>query len=241
LRVEGLGEQPRVYVQQGRATAFVGIPANARVGDYPVTISWPGGEVQGSLEVVHKQFTEDRLVVTEELSQTYYDPRQADEWARLFERRSHSFPRPLWDGSFMQPLDGPLDITTYFGEIRFVNGVETGRHSGMDFGAPEGTPIRAPAPGRVVLAETMIVTGLTITIDHGMNLYTTYYHCSRIDVQPGDWVETGQVIGLVGNTGFSLGPHLHWTATIGNTPVDPWPLIQSSPLGIRAVQPFTPD
>jgi murein DD-endopeptidase MepM/ murein hydrolase activator NlpD len=241
VRVEGLDEQPKTYELSGQPVAFFGFPANARVGSYPITVTWEGGQWQGSVEVVYKKFTEDRLIVTEEQEQTYYDPRQAEEWARVFALRSKSIPRPLWDGPFAVPLGIPLRITTYFGEIRFVNGKETGRHSGMDFGAPEGTPVLAPARGKVMMAEKLIVTGLTVIIDHGMNLYTTYYHMSGFDVKPGDWVKPGQVIGKVGNTGFSLGAHLHWTATIGNTPVNPWPLTEAAPMGVRAPGPATAD
>lgn len=241
VRVDGLEEQPKVYYTEGRASAFVGFPAAARPGSYPVTIAWPGGQWEGAFEVVRKAFTEDRLVVTEQQQAIYYDPRQAEEWRRVFALRSTSQVQPLWTGPFRAPLDGDLKITTYFGEIRFVNGKETGRHSGMDFGAPTGTPILAPAPGRVILAEKLIVTGWTIIIDHGYNLFTTYYHCDSLDVKPGDEVTTGDIIGRVGNTGFSTGPHLHWTATIGNTPVNPWPLTESAPMGIRAPHPFLPE
>ncbi|HWI53483.1 MAG TPA: M23 family metallopeptidase [Symbiobacteriaceae bacterium] len=239
VRVQGLDEQPRVFRLEGRPIAFAGFPANARVGTYPVTVTWSGGKIESALEVVYKKFTEDRLTVTAEQESTYYDPRQADEWARVFALRSRSWSRPLWDGPFRVPLHGKLDISTYFGQIRFVNGTETGRHSGMDFEADEGTPVLAPARGRVLMTEKLIVSGNTIILDHGLNLYTTYYHLSAYDVKPGDWVEPGQIIGRVGNTGFSLGPHLHWTATIGNTPVDPWPLTESSPLGVQSQSPET--
>ncbi|MFZ5814626.1 MAG: M23 family metallopeptidase [Bacillota bacterium] len=240
VAVEGLQEQPRPFRREGRPVAFLGFPANARPGSYPVRVTWPGGAWEGSVEVLPKRFTEDRLVVTEEQRQLYYDPRQQEEWKRVFQLRSITEPHPLWSGPFRPPLEGELKVTTYFGEIRFVNGVETGRHSGMDFGAPTGTPILAPARGRVVLAEPLIVTGWTIIIDHGMNLFTTYYHCDRVDVKPGDWVEPGQAIGTVGNTGFSTGPHLHWTATIGNTPVNPWPLTEGvlEVLPLRERQPW---
>lgn len=240
VKVGGLDQQPWVFRLHGRPIAFVGFPANARVGRYPITVTWPGGQAETALEVVPKKFTEDRLVVTEEQEATYYDPRQAEEWARVFALRSQSWPAPLWDGPFRNPLEGDLKITTYFGEIRFVNGKETGRHSGMDFGADEGTPIVAPARGRVLMTEKLIVSGHTIILDHGMSLYTTYYHLSAYDVKPGDWVEPGQVIGRVGNTGFSLGAHLHWTATIGNVPVDPWPLTEAAPLGFVRPSPATP-
>lgn len=232
VAVEGLPEQPRLYFLGGKPTAFIGIPADALPGEYPVRVTWADGEWTGSLTVAARQFTEDWLQVTEEQEDLYYDPRQAEEWRRVFEARSRSADHALWRGAFRPPLDGELQITTHFGEIRFVNGVETGRHSGMDFAADTGTPILAPSRGRVVLAEPLIVTGWTIILDHGLNLFTAYYHCDRVDVLPGEQVEPGQQIGVVGSTGFSTGPHLHWTATIGNTPVDPWPLTLSSPLGI---------
>lgn len=232
IAVEGLKEQPRLYWQEERLVAFVGFPAAARPGRYPLTLTWADGAWEGEIEVVKKGFTEDRLVVTEEQTEIYYDPRQEADWAKVYSVRATSAPRPLWRGPFQKPLPGDLRVTTYFGEIRFVNGVETGRHSGMDFGAPTGTPILAPARGKVVLAEHLIVSGWTVILDHGMNLFTAYYHCDRVDVAPGDSVETGDQIGVVGSTGFSTGPHLHWTATIGNTPVDPWPLTQAAPLGV---------
>ncbi|MDF2631280.1 MAG: peptidase family [Symbiobacteriaceae bacterium] len=239
IKVQGLDQQPRVFRLDGRPIAFVGFPANARVGTYPISVTWPGGQAETAIEVVYKQFTEDRLTVTAEQEATYYDPRQAEEWARVFALRATGWPAPLWDGPFRKPLEGDLHITTYFGEIRVVNGTETGRHSGMDFGADEGTPIVAPARGRVLMAEKLIVSGHTIILDHGMGLYTAYYHLSAYDVKPGDWVEPGQRIGRVGNTGFSTGPHLHWTATIGNTPVDPWPLTEAAPLGFVRPSPQT--
>lgn len=241
VSVEGLNEQPKVFRLEGKPVAFIGFPAGAKPGAYPVSATWPGGSWTGEIEVIHKRFTEDRLLVTEAQESVYYDPRQEEQWRKVFRLRSTSEERPLWRGAFRVPLEGDLRVTTYFGEIRFVNGVETGRHSGMDFGAPIGTPILAPARGKVILAENLIVTGWTIIIDHGMNLFTTYYHCERLDALPGDSVEPGDVIGIVGSTGFSTGPHLHWTATIGNTPVDPWPLTLGPVMGVLPLSERLPE
>ena len=221
LHVEGLSEQPKLFLLDRRPTAFIGFPAAARPGIYPVRLTWDGGEWEGAIEVVKKDFTVDRLEVTEEQEELYYDPRQAEQWERLYRLRSTSEPEPLWRDVFLPPLEGELRVTTYFGEIRIVNGVETGRHSGMDFGAPTGTPIYAPARGKVILAEEFIVSGRTIVIDHGLNLFTAYYHCDELHVQPGEWVEAGQQIGTVGSTGFSTGPHLHWTANLNGVFIDP--------------------
>jgi len=232
VQVDGLSGQPQTYLLEGRATALIGFPAAITPGIYPVAVSWDGGEWRGEIEVLRKQFTEDRLVVTQEQQAILYDPRQDAQWRKLFAVRSRSHPSPLWSGPFLWPLAGERRVTTYFGEIRFVNGVESGRHSGIDFGTPTGTPILAPAHGIVVMAELLIVTGWSIIIDHGMNLFTVYYHLDALGVQEGERVRAGQVIGTVGSTGFSTGPHLHWTASIGNTAVDPWPLTEGPVLGI---------
>lgn len=241
VKVDGLSEQPQLFSLFGEPVAFIGVPAAAKPGEYPVEVRWPGGEWTGKLAVVRKKFTEDRLVVTEEQQAIYYDPRQAEEWRRLSLLRRKSHPEPLWRGPFERPLAGDLKITTYFGEIRFVNGIETGRHSGMDFGAPTGTPIMASAHGRVLMAEQLVVTGWTILVDHGLGLFTLYFHCDKVDVRPGDLVRPGQQIGRVGNTGFSTGPHLHWTASIGNVPIDPWPLTRFAPLGLWPVDEVLPE
>jgi len=241
VQIERLSAQPQTYLFEGRAAALIGFPATATPGIYPVTVSWDGGQWRGEIEVIRKAFTEDRLLVTEEQQAIYYDPRQEVEWRKLFTVRSQSHPVPLWSGPFLVPLEGDLRVTTYFGEIRFVNGVETGRHSGIDFGTPTGTPILAPAHGVIVMAELLIVTGWSIVIDHGMNLFTVYYHLDTITVKEGQSIRPGQLIGTVGSTGFSTGPHLHWTASIGNTPIDPWPLTLRPVLGIPKLVESQPD
>lgn len=75
-----------------------------------------------------------------------------------------------------------------------------------------------------MLVDNLVVTGKTIIIDHGFNLFTSYGHLSKTSVDVGDEVAKGQVIGEVGSTGFSTGPHLHFTATVGSTPTNPFPL-----------------
>ena len=94
-------------------------------------------------------------------------------------------------------------------------------HEGMDFSAPIGTPVYATADGRVATASWQGLYGNLIEIDHGFNYLTRYAHLSRIEVQPGQEVHRGDLIGRVGNTGKSTGPHLHYEVLHRGRPVNP--------------------
>lgn len=131
-------------------------------------------------------------------------------------------PDRLWEGAFAFPGPYTKSFPSRFGSRRNYNG--TGYnfyHAGLDFYGGTGTEITAPARGRVVLAEALTVRGKTTILDHGWGVFTAYLHQSEILVSPGDQVETGQTIGLVGATGRVTGPHLHWEIWVGGVPVDP--------------------
>ena len=79
-----------------------------------------------------------------------------------------------------------------------------------------------------MFADFVIMTGNTVVIEHGAGLKTIYMHLSEIDCAEGDIVEQGDIIGLVGSTGYSTGPHLHFEVRIGDQSVSPWPLIDGT-------------
>lgn len=145
-----------------------------------------------------------------------------EEYAKYFTpMRDASIDEKLWDGTFIQPVEGR--ISTEFGEMRYVNGSLTSyRHSGIDIAAPTGTEIVAPNSGYVKLSRSLILTGETIVIDHGYGIFSIYFHMDSRSVMAGDSVEKGQLIGTVGTTGFSTGPHLHWTMSHYKTNLSPW-------------------
>lgn len=127
-----------------------------------------------------------------------------------------------WNGPFEFPGSYIDSFPSRFGSRRNYNGTGYNYyHSGLDFYGGTGTPITAPAPGRIVLAEELKVRGNTTIIDHGWGIFTAYLHQSEFEVAVGDWVEAGQTIGLVGGTGRVTGPHLHWEVWVGGVPVDP--------------------
>src|SRR5260370_36036872 len=105
-------------------------------------------------------------------------------------------PERLWDGNFRIPLDG-VTTGSNFGKRRFLNGNPGSPHSGTDFPAATGTPVHAAQRGRVALAEEVFFSGNTVVPGHGLAIYTFYGHLSEIDVQAGDAVEAGTVLGKV--------------------------------------------
>ena len=133
---------------------------------------------------------------------------------------------PYWTGDFIMPVEGGRVREYDFGKRRHVNGSPTSyRHNGLDIGHDEGVPVMASNNGRVLIADYMIGTGNTVIIEHGFGLKTWYYHMSELNVKTGDMVEKGQIIGKVGSTGFSTGPHLHFSSSINNVYINPITLI----------------
>ena len=94
-------------------------------------------------------------------------------------------------------------------------------HPGQDIAAPRGTPVLAPADGRVVEAGWKNGYGQTVVLDHGNGLTTRYGHLSKVEVEAGQELRRGEELGLVGSTGRSTGPHLHYEVRLGDLPVSP--------------------
>jgi len=124
-----------------------------------------------------------------------------------------------WRDGLIRPADGRE--SGVFGSQRIYNGAPGAPHSGIDIAALAGAPVRAAAGGRVVLADDLFLTGLTVLIDHGLGLVGTYAHLSRIEVAEGQPVAQGTVIGRVGATGLATGPHLHWGISWLDRRLDP--------------------
>jgi len=124
-------------------------------------------------------------------------------------QRPTGLPR-IGDGTFMFPLTIPAVITSLFGwRIHPISGAYS-FHAGTDLGAPQGTPVVAAVDGRVELADFLGGYGLTVVLRHSETQESLYAHLSRVFVRPGERVSQGTVIGLVGSTGNSTGPHLHF-------------------------------
>jgi murein DD-endopeptidase MepM/ murein hydrolase activator NlpD len=124
----------------------------------------------------------------------------------------------LIDGNFVRPRN--TRITSPFGQKRVFNGELQSRHWGVDLAGDVGTPVRVAGRGRIAIARNLYYAGNAIYVDHGMGVFSGYYHLSQMDVSEGDFVERGQVIGRVGATGRVTGPHLHWSFFAGGERLD---------------------
>ena len=120
---------------------------------------------------------------------------------------------------FILPVEGRF--SSPFGLKRFFNNQPRKSHTGLDIAAIEGTPILAPAAGKIANTGDYFFNGNTVFIDHGQGLITMYCHMSSIDVKVGQHVITGERIGRVGQTGRVTGPHLHWGVSLNNVRVEP--------------------
>jgi murein DD-endopeptidase MepM/ murein hydrolase activator NlpD len=134
-------------------------------------------------------------------------------------------PEKYWNGVFLRPNKGQM--TTTYGVRRYYNGkfADDYYHRGLDYAGAAGSAVIAPAAGRVALVGTVSqgfrVHGNVVGIDHGQGVTSIFMHLSRINVKEGDLVKAGQLIGGVGSTGASTGPHLHWGLYVNGQSIDP--------------------
>lgn len=122
--------------------------------------------------------------------------------------------------AFVYPVMGPR-LSSDYGKRRHPIRRATQHHHGIDLAAPAGAPIRAIADGRVMFADPYAGYGKLIVIQHSDGLTSHYGHCSRLSVEPGATVRAGEIIGTVGSTGISTGPHLHFELRKQGSPLNP--------------------
>ena len=115
-------------------------------------------------------------------------------------------------GDFIQGFDWPLKglITGVYGSQRILNDIPKSPHFGIDISVPIGTSVKAPASGIITLTEDLYYSGYTVILNHGLNINSTFLHLSEINVNVGDRIGRGDLIGHSGDTGRSTGPHLDW-------------------------------
>ena len=210
--------------KNGSRWALIGIPTLTDPGQYELQLTTEGytPEVLTSLTILPGRFSTDYIQLSSEVSQLLDPILIQREWVKLNQYWSYLHPQRLWRGPFDFPITKDTEVSSPFGTRRSYNGKPArSYHEGIDFARLAGTPIYAPAAGRVVLAEALTVRGKGVLIDHGWGVVSGYFHLSHIEVEAGQSIESGDLIGQVGSTGLSTGNHLHWEIRVRSVPVDP--------------------
>lgn len=205
----------------GQWIAVVGIPLSVRAGRQHVQVQGRGAV---PFEVRAKEYVAQHIKLKNkrQVSPNPEDLKRIERELDVQLRAYRTFREGVTPSNVI--LDRPVTggrLSSPFGLRRFFNGEERNPHSGLDFAVPTGTPVKAPAAGRVVLVGDYFFNGKTVFVDHGQGFISMFCHLSAIDVRVGDDVARGQLVGKVGATGRATGPHLHWNVSLNDARVDP--------------------
>lgn len=203
--------------------ALVGLPLSTKPGTHTLRLFVVKGQTgTRTFSVTDKHYEEQHITIKNKRKVNPY----ANDLKRIRKEQARSRNAfASWDAErsaeldFLLPVGGRLSGT--FGKKRFFNGQPRRPHSGMDIAAPTGTPVKAPAAGKIIETGNYFFNGNTVFIDHGEGLITMFCHLNEIDVEVGQEVKQGDAVAKVGMTGRVTGPHLHWTVSMNNTRIDP--------------------
>jgi len=217
-KIEALDRKFPLFADADGLRAIIPVHLSTRPGRYELVVRLPGRTIRREMKVERRPG--EKL---QKLSALTVDDKRAmamkDDRVEMRTALRKTGQAAMWAGPLRHPIPGR--ISAVFGQKRVYGGGASWFHSGVDFAMPKGWPVVASAPGRVEIAGMMPSYGNTVVIDHGQTVHTVYMHLSKVLVSDGERVNEGQLIGLVGDTGFALGPHLHFSSYIGTVPVDP--------------------
>lgn len=219
-------------VGDGAFESLAAMPVDAETAlEVSVTAIFPDGAravESAEVPVTAGTFSHEHLTVAprfgtplDSADQARLDRDQAK--AREVALQAHATPR-LWTPDVVLPRNAR--VTSGFGNGREFNGQISSRHLGLDLDGNPGDTVVAATRGVVALVDSFLLAGNIVYLNHGGGLLSGYFHLTRALVVPGDTVEAGTPIGLVGATGRVTGPHLHWVVRYGETSVDPRSLLE---------------
>ena len=218
------GKPLGVFMYQAKPTALIGIDLKKTPGTYPFVAELSDGKkITKNIEVISRKKIEAPLGIPASLGGN--TPAAATSLVTNLSKENTELAsiwtgtKAFWTEKFRFPLP-TIFITDPYGYSRETGSYEIA-HKGTDFRAAEGTQVRAMNRGVVRIAKKFTVYGNTIVVDHGFGLMTMYMHLSKINVNPGELVLLGQVIGLSGHTGYAESAHLHVSVRIDGISIDP--------------------
>ncbi|MDP3875286.1 MAG: M23 family metallopeptidase [bacterium] len=219
------GKPLPVFFYDGKPTALVGIDLRGKIGSYLLVLTLEDGQkIEKKLLVGKRIIAKAPFGIPEKLGGD--TPEAEKELINTLIQESTiisavpTSDEMLWSSGFRFPLADPVIVTDTYGYSR-LTGASTISHKGTDLRATLGTSVYAMNSGLVRFVRNLRNYGNTIIIDHGLGLQTIYMHLSEMNVEVGDTVERGELIGKSGDTGYVLAPHLHITVRIGGISIDP--------------------
>jgi murein DD-endopeptidase MepM/ murein hydrolase activator NlpD len=224
------GRTVRFFPSREGYAALLGVDIDDKPGwsAWSVTAS-AGGVTQraeGSLEIRPREFRVQHLTLP--AAMVDLDPaterRALAEAERLTSVYRSVTGGRLWQGPFARPVDGS-ERGSGFGARRVINGKPRAPHTGIDYAAPTGSPVYAANDALVALVGEFFFPGRLVVLDHGLGVFTLYFHLDRVGVDEGARVTRGQPIGTVGATGRATGPHLHFGLYVAGARLDPETLL----------------
>jgi murein DD-endopeptidase MepM/ murein hydrolase activator NlpD len=214
-----------------RWSAVIGLPTWQPIGGYPLEVVADTGTIaSGWVDVSDGGFAYEDIELPPEVGGLLQDTARIEEERILVSNILAGFtPEKYWSGPWIMPAQG--SISNAFGLQRSFNGGPYSPHTGTDIANEHGTPIYASASGVVAYASALYLYGNSVIIDHGIGVFSTYNHMDSLVVAQGQFVNQGDLIGYMGSTGFSTGPHVHWEADVHGVRTDPmlWTQIAVEP------------
>jgi hypothetical protein len=231
------GHRAPLYPGPGGLRTLVAVPVTMPAG--PATL---GLEIRGlrgkrriavEVEIDPQSFTPRVLTIPDERRPLLERAERVRDSRLVLEMVRTETPHAYAHGRLTPPVAGEPQVSfggldTYEGASfvpLLMDGIYGDHHRGVDYDVPEGTPVRAPGAGVVVLAQNLALTGETLIIDHGHGVHSVFFHLSRIDAAVGQAVDAGSVVAASGDTGLTSLPHLHWGVYLHGVAVDPRALL----------------
>jgi len=221
---------PETRTEERRGfVGLLGIDLQDEPGIHELTVKVQAGEQSQTLtyrvQVLKEKFHVERLTLPK--NKVDLDEKSLARWqaeqAQVKEMLANDSRTKFWQAGFVEPVSGKR--TGIFGSVRIMNGQARNPHNGEDIGAPLGTEVVATNDGIVRLTVDHVFSGKGVFLDHGLGLYSMYFHLSEVLVKDGDVVKAGEIVGKVGATGRATGPHLHWGVKLNGARVNPYALL----------------
>ncbi len=207
-------------IKNSQYMAISCFPLDSKLGIHNLYVSNDNSSCIQPLEVLKRKIPVRELTLPDKfVFLSPEDIKRVEEENKRLSMLWNTLRKPLWEGNFVPPLHS--SITTYFGVLRIINKKVRSVHTGIDYKAPSGEPVKVINSGIVVLKDELFLPGKTVIVDHGGGIFSLYMHLSDFNCEKNQMVKKGDIIGYVGSTGRSVSAHLHLSVKINGKNIDP--------------------